>query len=50
MAQSFEELVSKPSFGVLLTSSAENVAGLTRIGADCADLVLRNLRLAGGRT
>jgi hypothetical protein len=27
--------------------SAENVAALTRIGADCGDLVLRNLRLAG---
>jgi hypothetical protein len=46
-AQSFEQLVSKPSFGVLLARSAENVAALTRIGADCADLVLRNLRLAG---
>jgi septal ring factor EnvC (AmiA/AmiB activator) len=39
--------VSKPSFGVLLARSAENVAALTRIGSDVADLVLRNLRLAG---
>jgi hypothetical protein len=46
-AQAFEQLVSKPSFGVLLARSAENVAALTRIGSDCADLVLRNLRLAG---
>jgi hypothetical protein len=46
-ARAFEELVSKPSFGVLLARSAENVAALTRIGADFGDLVLRNLRLAG---
>ena len=38
---------AKPSFGVLLARSAENVAALTRISADVADLVLRNLRLAG---
>jgi hypothetical protein len=46
-AQAFEQLVSKPSFGVLLARSAENVAALTRISSDVADLVLRNLRLAG---
>ena len=46
-AQAFEQLVSKPSFGVVLARSAENVAALTRIGSDFADLVLRNLRLAG---
>ena len=46
-AQAFEELVSKPSFGLLLARSAENVAALTRIGSDFSDLVLRNLRLAG---
>jgi hypothetical protein len=46
-AQAFEQFVSKPSFGVLLARSAENVAALTRIGSDCADLVLRNLRFAG---
>jgi hypothetical protein len=46
-AQAFEELVSKPSFGVLLARSAENVAAIARIGSDVADLVLRNLRLAG---
>ena len=45
--QAFEELVSKPSFGMLLARSAENVAALARIGSDSADLVLRNLRLAG---
>jgi hypothetical protein len=46
-ALAFEELVSKPSFGVLLARSAENVAAITRIGSDLADLILRNLRLAG---
>jgi hypothetical protein len=46
-AEAFEELVSKPSFGMLLARSAENVAALTRIGSDFSDLVLRNLRLAG---
>ena len=46
-AQAFEELVSKPSFGVLLARTAENAAAIARIGSDFADLVLRNLRLAG---
>ena len=46
-AQAFEELVSKPSFGLLLARSAENVAAIARIGSDLGDLVLRNLRVAG---
>lgn len=46
-AKALEELVAKPSFGALLAMSAENVAALTRIGSDLADLALRNLRLAG---
>jgi hypothetical protein len=46
-AEAFEQFVSKPSFGVLLARSAENVAALARIGSDFADLVLRNMRLAG---
>lgn len=46
-ADALEQLVSRPSFGALLAHSAENVAALTRIGAEMADLVLRNLRLAG---
>lgn len=46
-AEAFEALVSKPSFGVLLARSAENVAALSRIGGDLSDLVLRNLRVAG---
>jgi hypothetical protein len=46
-AKALEELVSKPSFGRLMAMSAENVAAVSRIGSDIADLVLRNLRLAG---
>jgi hypothetical protein len=46
-AKAFEEAVSKPSFGAVLAHSAENVAALSRIGSDVADLVLRNLRIAG---
>ena len=46
-ATSFDEFVSKPSFGSLLARSAENVAALSRIGSDFADLVLRNMRVAG---
>ena len=46
-AKAFEELVAKPSFGALMARSADNVAAITRIGSDMADLVLRNLRLAG---
>lgn len=46
-AKAFEDAVSRPSFGLLLARSAENVAALTRMGSDMADLVWRNLRLAG---
>lgn len=46
-AKALEQLVAKPSFGRLLALSAENAAALARIGSDTADLVLRNLRLAG---
>jgi hypothetical protein len=46
-AKSLEDLVSKPGFGRLMAMSAENVAAISRIGSDIADLVLRNLRLAG---
>jgi hypothetical protein len=46
-ASAMEELVAKPSFGRLLAMSGENVAALARITSDAADLVLRNLRIAG---
>jgi hypothetical protein len=45
-ARALEELVAKPSFGMLMARSAENVAAVTRIGSDIADLMLRNLRFA----
>ena len=45
-ARALEDMVSKPSFGQLLAWSAENVAALTRMTADLADLTLRNLRIA----
>lgn len=46
-AKAFEEAVKTPSFGAMLARSAENLAALARISADLADLVLRNLRVAG---
>ena len=46
-ARALEEMVAKPSFGRLMAMSAENIAALTRIGSDIADLMLRNLRVAG---
>ncbi len=46
-AKAFDELVSRPAFGEVLARVTENVVALTRIGNDAADLVLRNLRLAG---
>jgi hypothetical protein len=45
-ATALEEAVSNPSFGRLLALGAENVAALTRLGSDLADLMLRNLRIA----
>ncbi len=45
--KAFEEFVARPSFGAVLARSAENVAAISRIGSDLADLALRNLRLAG---
>jgi hypothetical protein len=46
-ASAFDELVAKPSFGRLLAMAAENAAAMARIASDAADLVLRNLRVAG---
>jgi hypothetical protein len=46
-AKALEQLVAKPSFGELFALGAENVAAVARISGDIADLVLRNLRLAG---
>ncbi len=46
-ARALEELLAKPSVGVMFARGAENVAAMVRIGYDMADLVLRNLRIAG---
>jgi hypothetical protein len=46
-ARAMEDLVGKQSFGSLMAMSAENMAALVRITSDVADLVLRNLRIAG---
>jgi hypothetical protein len=47
VSKALEEMVSRPSFGRLMAMTAENVAALSRIGSEIADVVLRNLRLAG---
>ena len=46
-AGAMEQLVQSNAFGELLARSTENVMGLTRIGFDTFDLVIRNLRIAG---
>jgi hypothetical protein len=48
-ARAMETLVASGGFSALLVSMAENVAAVTRLGADTMDLVLRNLRLASRR-
>ena len=48
-AAAMEELVKRDAFGELLARATENILALTRIGNDVADLVVRNLRLAGRR-
>src|SRR4051795_8751033 len=46
-AGAIEKVVHSNAFGELLARSTENVMGLTRIGFDTFDLVIRNLRIAG---
>ena len=46
-AGAMEQLVHSNAFGELLARSTENVMGLTRIGFDTFDLLIRNLRIAG---
>ena len=48
-AHAMEQLVERDAFGELLARVTENVLAVTRIGNDTADLVVRNLRLAGRR-
>jgi hypothetical protein len=46
-SDALEGLVANRSFGWVFARSAENIAAMVRISNDVADLVLRNLRLAG---
>jgi len=46
-ADATEQLVQRQAFGELLARLTENFVGVARIGMDAADLVVRNLRLAG---
>src|SRR3954451_22294804 len=46
-AGAIEKVVHSNAFGELLARSTENVMGLTRIGFDTFDLIVRNLRIAG---
>src|SRR3954470_333165 len=48
-ARAMEGLVGRESFGELLARVTENALALTKMGNDAADLVVRNLRLAGRR-
>jgi hypothetical protein len=44
-----ERLVSRQAFGELLGMAAENTVAVIKLWSDGADLVVRNLRLAGRR-
>jgi BMFP domain-containing protein YqiC len=46
-AKAMEQLVASQGFGELLARMTENLVALSKVGSDLADLVLRNLRLAG---
>ena len=48
-ADAMEQLVKRDAFGELLARATENILAVTRIGNDVADMVVRNLRLAGRR-
>jgi len=48
-ASAWEDVVKRDSFGELLARVTENTLAVARIGNDVADLVVRNLRIAGRR-
>ena len=48
-ARAMEELVGREAFGELLARMTENVMAVVKMGNDAADLVVRNLRVAGRR-
>jgi hypothetical protein len=42
-----EQVVSRDGFGVLLARMTENVVAVSKLGSDAADIVWRNMRVAG---
>jgi hypothetical protein len=48
-AAAWEDVVKRDAFGEVLARVTENTLGIVRIGNDLADLVVRNLRIAGRR-
>jgi hypothetical protein len=46
-AKAYEQAVARDSFGVVLARVTENVIAVTKLGSDVADVVLRNVRIAG---
>jgi ferritin-like metal-binding protein YciE len=48
-AKAMEQLVQRDSFGEVLARVAENTLAVAKLGMDAADLVVRNLRIAGRR-
>jgi hypothetical protein len=47
--KAMERLVGRQAFGELLAMTAENTVAVIKLWSDAADLVVRNLRLAGRR-
>jgi hypothetical protein len=48
-AKAMEDVVSRDSFGEVMALVTGNAVAVMRLGSDAADLVVRNLRLAGRR-
>jgi hypothetical protein len=48
-AAAMEEVVSRNSFGEVLALASGNAIAVMKLASDAADLVVRNLRLAGRR-
>jgi hypothetical protein len=46
-SRALERLVSGEAFAELLVLTVQNVAGLTKLSFDAADLMIRSMRLAG---
>jgi hypothetical protein len=47
--KAMERLVGRQAFGELLAMATENTVAVIKLWSDAADLVVRNLRLAGRR-